>query len=101
MKKVLIIVALMISMFATNVSVASDANPTKITQVLVGPQYGNRVLITVSPKAPTVPGCQVSPWYDYSFDGSTESGKITLSVVMAAYAAQRNVWIGGKNTCTV
>ncbi|MGP9800279.1 hypothetical protein [Rheinheimera sp. NSM] len=80
---------------------SSDIIDTKITQVLVGPEYGTNVYITISPKAAGVPTCQASSRYDYGFDASTESGKITLSVILASYAAQKNVWIGGKDTCTV
>jgi len=80
-------------------SFASSVDPTKITQVLAGPSYGNKVFLVISNKADITPDCQSNIRYNYVFDGTTEQGKITLSLVLAAYATQKNVWLGGKNTC--
>ena len=90
---------LLLLVLMTALTHASDIRTTKITQVLVGPHYGNNVFLTISRKASDIPTCQTNTRYDYVFDGTTEDGKMTLSVVLAAYATQKDVWLGGKNTC--
>ncbi len=76
----------------------STVDSTKITNILVGPQFGNRVMLTLSNKPLDAPACQTKT-HSYAFDGTTESGKMTLSVVLAAYAAKKDVTLGGNNTC--
>jgi hypothetical protein len=78
---------------------ASEINPTQVTQVLAGPHYGNKVIITISNKPQSIPSCQTNPRYSYVFDASTESGKVTLSLVLTAYASGKNVWLGGLERC--
>ncbi|ESP94641.1 hypothetical protein [Pseudoalteromonas luteoviolacea] len=97
MKKLLLVVGLVVS----HSGLASSVDPTKITQVLVGPNYGKNVILTVSNKPTNAPSCQTNANYSYVFDGTTEVGKMTLSVVLAAYAAQKDVWLGGTDTCTL
>lgn len=80
---------------------ASNVNPTKITKVLVGPAYGNNVFLTVSIKPSDAPNCQNNTRYSYVFDGTTEVGKMTLSVVLSAYASQKDVWLGGADNCVL
>ncbi len=80
---------------------ASSIRTTKITQVLVGPYFGKNVLLTISDKATVLPPCQTNNYYNYVFDGTTEEGKMTLSVALAAYATQKDVWLGGTNTCSL
>lgn len=99
MKKILSIFILFI-LFSTSIH-ASDINKTKITQILVGPTYGKKVILVISIKPSELPSCQTNTKYSYAFDGTTESGKMTLSLVLAAYATQKNVWLGGKNTCSI
>jgi hypothetical protein len=82
-------------------SFASNIGNTKITRVLVGPHYGKNVILTISVKATELPSCQTNKGYSYVFDGTTASGKMTLSVVLAAYAAQKDVWLAGTNTCSL
>lgn len=80
---------------------ASSVNPTQITGVLVGPNYGTNVILTISNKPAQVPACQTNPGYNYVFDASTEVGKITLSVVLTAYASGKSVWLAGSEQCDV
>jgi len=96
-KKILSILSFLLLPAIVN---ASDISTTKITQVLVGPSYGNKVFLTLSVKPTGLPSCQINTRYNYVFDGTTESGKMTLSVVLAAYATQNDVWLAGKNTCS-
>lgn len=92
---------LICSLLFTGYSYASDVNPAKITQVLAGPSYGKQVLLTVSPTPSNLPSCQNNQWYSYVFDGTTDAGKITLSLALAAYAANKNVWLAGTGICTL
>jgi len=83
------------------ITYASNISSTKITRVLVGPGYGKNVILTISAKPTALPSCQTNTSYNYVFDGSTDEGKMTLSVVLTAYASQKDVWLGGKNTCSL
>ena len=80
---------------------ASNVTTAKIVEVLVGPNYGNNVFLNVSPKPNGTPACKSNPEWDYVFDGSTDSGKITMSVALAAYAAGKEVWLAGSGNCTL
>jgi hypothetical protein len=80
---------------------ASSVDPTQITRVLVGPNYGTKVILTISNKPAQVPACQTNPGYNYVFDASSEVGKITLSVVLTAYASGKSVWLGGSDQCDI
>lgn len=92
---------LILAVFISNYASASSVSVTQITRVLVGPQYGNKVILAVSTKAADIPSCQTNSRYNYVFDGTTAVGKITLSVVLAAYAAQKDVWLGGGDNCSL
>lgn len=81
-------------------ALGSDVRPTKIAKILVGASYGNTVFITTKDKPAARPECHTNRWYDFSFDGTTETGKMMLSVALAAYSAQKNVWVSGFNRCT-
>ena len=80
---------------------ASSIKNTKISKVLLGPQFGNNVFLVIESKASNLPSCQTNGIYSYVFDGTTAVGKMTLSAVLSAYAAQRTVTIGGANTCSL
>ena len=80
---------------------ASSINNTKISKVLLGPQFGNNVFLVIETKATSLPSCQTNGVYSYVFDGTTAVGKMTLSAVLSAYAAQRTVTIGGGHGCTL
>ncbi|KAB0468666.1 hypothetical protein F7Q91_22950 [Vibrio chagasii] len=84
-----------------SLTLASEANPTKIKQVLSGPEYGKQVLITVDTNPSGLPECHTNQWYNYVFDGTTPEGQMTLSLVLTAYAAQKPVWVAGTNSCTI
>jgi hypothetical protein len=80
---------------------ASSIDPTTITQVLVGPNFGNKVFVVLSKKPSDIPTCQTNTRYSYVFDGTTPTGQMTLSVVLAAYATQSDVWLGGSGSCSL
>lgn len=79
---------------------ASVISSTRITSVLVGEVYGNVAMIGISVK-PTqgVPACQQNADMNYAFDISTSLGKATLELVLAAYLAQRDVYLNGWSRC--
>ncbi len=96
MKKVLFIGILL-----SNVSFASTIATTKISSILMGEAYGNVALIGISVKPGTVPACQTNPDYNYIIDLSTDVGKATLSLALTAYAAQKDVYLNGFDSCTL
>jgi hypothetical protein len=75
-KKLIVFIAI----FFSQLSMASSISNTKITQVLMGEQYGNVVFVVLSTKPTTVPGCQTDGSFNYAFDPSTAVGKATLRV---------------------
>lgn len=85
-----------------SVGFASYVPSTKITKVLLGEAYGDKAFIELETK-PDIPSdhCQSNPNFSYVFDISTELGKATLSVVLSAYMAQKNVYVNGFDTCTI
>lgn len=78
---------------------ASYVDPTKIVGVLAGETYGNTVFLQIEPKPATLPECQKNPLYNYAFDPTTEVGKVTLSMVLTAYASQKDVYLNGYDLC--
>ncbi len=95
------IISVLFLLYAFSSSVgASLVEGVKINKVFAGPQFGNNVFISVSVKPASPPSCQSNSTYSYVFDGTTDSGKMTLSIVLSAYAAQNVVNIGGGGVCT-
>lgn len=92
------LLSVILLVFVSSVT-ASEVNPGKVTKVLTGPAYGSKVLISVEPKPTGLPECATNAWYDYAFDTTTEEGKAVLSLVLTAYTANKNIWIGGLNQC--
>ncbi len=92
---------LLISFFSIT-SFASTVGNTKITHVLLGEVYGDIVFIGIETK-PSFPSghCNTHGIYNYVFNPTTEIGKATLSVVLAAYAAQKPIYINGYDTCNL
>jgi len=93
----LIFFGLLISLTAN----ASYTESTKIQEVLVGNDFGTKVLLELTNKPQPASGCNNNSRYSYAFDAGTESGKITLSVVLSAYVAQKEVYISGADVCNV
>lgn len=78
---------------------ASEITSTTITRVLVGPTYENKVFLTIEPESSGGPNCHTNGSYSYVFDASTESGRITLDLVLEAYNSGTRVWIRGSDDC--
>jgi hypothetical protein len=85
----------------SSLSFASNVQESKITEVLVGERFGSKVFVALEVRPTDAPSCANNSTYSYVFDGSTESGKIKLSVVLAAYAAQKTIKIGGTGICSL
>jgi len=72
----------------------------KILSILTGPAYGSSVLIEVDGDSSGERGCLPNGNFDFGFDGSTENGKIYLSTLLTAYAAQKTVRLESTSTCS-
>lgn len=88
------------SVLLASQSVYASTNNGKIIQILLGPNQGNKVFIVMD-GSPVNASCHTNSGIHYVFDGGTESGKMTLSVVLSAYVAQKNVTAKGLDTCTL
>jgi hypothetical protein len=97
MKKISFILSLAFTQFA----MASTIDNTKITAILAGEVYGNVVILKISPKPTDTPDCQTNPNFNYGFDPTTEIGKVTLSMALAAYASAKSVYLNGYGDCNL
>ena len=96
MKKVItsLLFLLLLSASTPATSAASSFHDAIITEVLVGPNYGNIVIIKID-KPPVLSDCHTNKNYNYAFDGTTAQGKMYLSVVLTALSTQKPVDIAG------
>lgn len=99
MKKITFLLFILLLSMWTGVTHASGYEG-KIIRILTGPTYGTKVFLSVNGD-PGQTGCHTNGSYNYVFDGATDSGKITLSVALSAYAAQKLVRVDGTSTCTI
>ncbi len=84
-----------------SISIANNfVDGATITRLQAGEHYGNVVFVQVSPLPTSAPECQNSV-FSYAFDPTTPVGKATLSMLLAAYASGKKVYIHGYNQCTV
>ena len=82
-------------------SYASSITPTKITRILVGPEYGNLVFLSLDPLPSNRPDCNMDTTYMYVFDGTTDAGKMYLSVALAAHMSGGDVRASGNGLCSI
>ncbi len=80
--------------------VFASPNSGKITNILLGPNYGNKVFIKIS-GSPTNAACHNNAGLHYVFDGTTASGEMTLSAILSAYMAEKDIIIKGTGACTL
>lgn len=101
MKKITLILAL----FFISIQVYATEYRGKIQSIGTGSYYDTRcsqqscAVIMVS-DAHSGPGCHSNSW-DFIIRTDTDSGKATLSQALAAYAAGKEVVIGGTNSCNL
>jgi hypothetical protein len=55
----------------------------------------------MSPKPTLVPRCQTNARYNYVFDPTTSAGQIAFSIILAAYTANRAVYLEGTDACSL
>ncbi len=91
----LILLVLMVSGNAYS----SNYPDAHVTEVVMGPNYGNIVLVALDVPPNWAVGadthCQTNHEYNIAFDGTTAQGKMYLSAVLAAHAAKKLVSIAG------
>lgn len=73
----------------------------KVKSVLVGHVYQNKLFIEVEGGMANTAFCQVNPTFDFVLDISTDSGKAYMSIILAAYAAGKDVSLSGYDECTI
>lgn len=70
--------------------------------MLIGEIYPNQAFISLEAMPELPEGhCHTNGNFSYVFDISTETGKATLSMAIAAYMAQSQVSVSGLNTCNI
>jgi hypothetical protein len=97
MNKSLLIFLLLL--FISNASASKFTG--KIIRILVHPE-NDKVFLSVDSDPTDRPNCFGGTFesnYSYVFNGSTDSGKSTLSVALMAYSIGKEVNIGGLGTC--
>jgi hypothetical protein len=80
---------------------AAPSQSGKVTSILVGHVYQNKLFLGVEGVMANAPPCQVNPTFNFVLDISTESGKAYMSVILAAHAAGREVHLTGYDECTI
>lgn len=91
---------LVVLLFVQGSVFASTVDNTKIKSILAGQTYGNVVFLQIDPKPSTIDAtCQQNSQYNFAFDPTTEIGKVTLSMVLTAYASQNDVYLDGDKLC--
>lgn len=71
----------------------------KVDSYLTGFNYQGKVYIEASNYSDNT-GCRnEGAVFDFAFDGTTDQGKMYLSILMAAHTAQKTVVITGFDTC--
>jgi len=95
----------LVGLLLSNIALAGEYSGT-ITGIGVGQYYDDKcagsnscVVIMVENHHPKS-GCRTDSWA-YAFDASTDTGKNTLSLVLAAELSGQKVVIGGTGQCTV
>jgi len=102
--KVAVLAALALSLLTLSIGSHSSSYNGTIKSVMTGPNptYDGKAFIAVNGAVDQSGSCQNNPSYNYVFDATTPGGKTTLSVVLAAFAAQRPVYIQGTvNNCSL
>lgn len=91
---------IVLMLIVSNQVLAGFVNQTKIKELLIGKVYGDIVFIETETRPTLSSGhCADNASYSYVFDISTDVGKATLSIALAAYASKSPVYINGYDTC--
>ncbi len=92
---------LFLSMLFSFSANATSTGATKIQEILVGNDFGTKVFLELTDKPSTPTSCNTNGRYTYVFDGSTELGKMMLSIALTAFAAQKDIVLGGNDICSL
>ncbi|WP_046007381.1 hypothetical protein [Pseudoalteromonas rubra] len=82
-------------------SIAASNQTGKITSLLAGPVYGDKLFFKVDGAINQKPSCHTNEHFDYVLDISTSTGKAYMSLIMAAYAAGKTVTVSGYDKCSI
>jgi hypothetical protein len=90
----------------TNVVFAGDCLNCTIKSLGVGPHYDGIcgkecVFISLNGSLQERPSCATDTDWHFVLDTSTDSGKQTYSLLLMAYAANKNINLGGLNNCAL
>ena len=86
--------------------ISTSANATgleftgTIKTVYLGPMVGDMVFIQVNGTSSGNVACHQDQ-FDYVFNASTETGKVYLSAVLAAYTAQKTIRLRSTDSCDI
>ncbi|WP_444890830.1 hypothetical protein [Microbulbifer sp. DLAB2-AA] len=80
----------------------------KLSQIHTGPQYQGRIFVKVQGTPLGEVPCSTNTSYSFAFDGinkdanniTNEEGKIYLSLLLSALAAQQTVTLKSSDDCT-
>ncbi|MCG7533369.1 hypothetical protein [Pseudoalteromonas sp. OOF1S-7] len=87
--------------FFSGASFAASNQTGKITSLLTGPVYGDKLFFKVNGAIKYKPSCHTNEHFDYVVDISTSTGKAYMSLIMAAYAAGKTVTVSGYDECSI
>ena len=89
-------------LYLPSMLLASEVRDAKVKAVNFKVTNGSIVFfqLDVSPNKPQG-HCGTNSNVDFAFDSATPAGKNILAAVLSAYATQKNVYVGGDDTCTV
>lgn len=89
-------VALLLSSVCAHAGTAANVSITNIESNVQG-----QFLVWVSATISNSPACAVQPAKQFIVDGTTNGGKVIISVAEAAFALGKVVVVTGDNTCSV
>ncbi|AWF81794.1 hypothetical protein BTJ40_13695 [Microbulbifer sp. A4B17] len=73
----------------------------KISQIHTGPQYQGRIFIETEDTPTGEVTCSTNASFSFAFEGTTEEGKMYLSILLSALAAKRDVVIKSSDDCSI
>ncbi|MBQ4835176.1 MULTISPECIES: hypothetical protein [Pseudoalteromonas] len=85
----------------SGLSFATPSHTGKITSILSGPVYGDKLFIKVEGSLIKKSSCHTNTNFDYVLDTSTASGERYMSMILTAYASGRSVTITGYDGCSI
>lgn len=81
------------------VSHAGDSHSGKVEKMWVRTST-TLVRVNIEGVQNNAPSCHTNTLYDYSFDASTEQGKLIYATLLAAQKANTEITVKGFGTCT-